>query len=118
MSLLRQAYHPRNISRTHRRLSQNPEAVTICVLCGEKYKVKESQVHKNICVPFLHEKIVKLESEKAHLENEIDRLARRKSTARYILTWNGTMPTPENHHRSNDDLAPICFRRKFDFSEK
>jgi len=69
--------------------------------------IHEEGTHQQSCLPFLRDKIAKNEVEKKDFERkreadtkkyeELERMAKRPRTLRYILTWNAKFPTPKNH---------------------
>jgi hypothetical protein len=98
--------HKKNCQKKFR---ENPDAATECTFCSTKYIVKEEELHKNMCILFLQQRIATLElkyqTEKKHLEKEIERMAKSASESRkspYILTWNAKFPTPQDHQQADD----------------
>jgi len=98
---------------------ENPEAWIECTFCHVKHMINEEETHQKSCLPFLHDKIARNESEKKELEkefrrkreadkkqckDEIERVAKKSRTMRYIFTWNAKFPNPENHQQSCDDF--------------
>jgi len=95
---------------------ENPAAWKACAFCHVKHLIYEEDAHKKGCIPYLHDKIARSESEKQELEKEfrrkreadkkeIERVAKKSRTMRYIFTWNAKFPNPENHH----DACAVCY---------
>jgi len=95
---------------------ENPDVWMECTLCHDKHMKDEEDTHKKSCIPFLRETIDKTKSEKTELEREfrrkreadkkhyeeIERMAKKPRTLRYVFTWNAEFPSPRNHQDTDD----------------
>jgi len=92
---------------------KNPDAWMECAFCHVKHMINEEDAHKNTCLPFLHDKIAKKESEVIELTKkreaekkeyeELDQIAKKPRTFLYILTWNAKFPAPQIHQMNSMD---------------